>query len=44
MYSRREFGRLLGISLPLAVQLFRAHPAFADAMSTVNGMTLGLIT
>ena len=45
MYSRREFGRLLGMSLPMALPLFRAHPALAaDATSTVHGVRLGLIT
>ena len=45
MYSRREFGRLLGMSLPMALPLFRTHSALAaDATSTVNGVRLGLIT
>jgi hypothetical protein len=45
MYSRREFGRLLGMSLPLTVELFRSRPALAaDEISTVNGVRLGLIT
>lgn len=45
MYSRREFGRLLGMSLPLTLELFRSRPALAaDGISTVNGVRLGLIT
>jgi sugar phosphate isomerase/epimerase len=45
MVSRREFGRLVGMSLPLTLQLFRTHPALArDEISTVDGVRLGLIT
>src|SRR6185437_927315 len=45
MYSRREFGRLLGMSLPLTVELLRSrHALAADEISTVNGVRLGLIT
>lgn len=51
MYSRREFGQLLGMSLPLALSLTRidstveaAVSTEANTRSTVNGVRLGVIT
>lgn len=51
MYSRREFGQLLGMSLPLALSLMEidstveaAISTEANTGSTVNGVRLGVIT
>ncbi len=51
MYSRREFGQLLGMSLPLALSPMKidstveaAISTEANAKSTANGVRLGVIT